>query len=68
MENITLESLKQEIEELKSRNKKVEAEKSWETSIFRKLSIIIITYLFMVIVMYFLDLSRPFISAIIPTI
>lgn len=68
MEEITLESLKQEIEQLKERNKKVEAEKLWETSIFRKISIIVITYVFMVIVMYFLKLWNPFIWAIIPTI
>lgn len=68
MENITLEQLKLEIENLKSRNQKVETEKAWETSIFRKFSIIIITYIFMVIIMYFLELWKPFVSAIIPTI
>lgn len=68
MEEITLDQLKQEIENLKSRNKKVEAEKAWETSIYRKISIVIITYIFMVIVMYFLELWKPFVSAIIPTL
>lgn len=67
MENITLDSLSEEINKIKDRNAKVEAEKAWETSIHRKLSILVLTYMIISLVMYFLDFDKPFLNAIIPT-
>jgi len=63
-----LQELKNEIEKIKERNARVEADKAWETSLFRKILIAVLTYI--VIVLFFLvaDLQRPFVSAIIPTI
>lgn len=63
-----VEFLEKEIEKLKKRNKKVELEKSWETSLYRKISIIIITYFFMILIIYLLKIENIFISAIIPTL
>ncbi|MDD5770334.1 MAG: hypothetical protein PHE25_05165 [Candidatus Gracilibacteria bacterium] len=60
--------LEKEIELLKQRNKKVEADKAWEISNFRKVSIIIITYITMSLVMYYLDFQKPFLNALIPTL
>jgi len=51
MEKNTLRKLQEEINAIKKRNKKVEAEKAWETSILRKLSILILTYSIVFIVM-----------------
>jgi len=45
--------LEKEIKEIKKRNKKVEMEKAWETSIFRKVIIAILTYLVIVLFFYF---------------
>ena len=67
MENITLDSLNEEINKIKDRNAKVEAEKAWETSIHRKLSILVLTYMIISLVMYFLSFDKPFLNAIIPT-
>ena len=67
MENITLDSLNEEINKIKNRNNKVEAEKAWETSLERKLSILILTYMIISLVMYFLDFDKPFLNAFIPT-
>ncbi|NDK07752.1 hypothetical protein EOM39_00730 [Candidatus Gracilibacteria bacterium] len=67
MENITLDSLSEEINKIKDRNAKVEAEKAWETSMHRKISILILTYMIISLVMYFLDFDKPFLNAIIPT-
>jgi len=63
-----LQELKNEIEKIKERNARVEADKAWETSLFRKILIAVLTYI--VIVLFFLvaNLQRPFVSAIIPTI
>lgn len=60
--------LEQEINKIKERNFKVEADKSWETSFFRRGLIAILTYAVIVLFFYFADLAKPFINAIVPTI
>jgi len=61
-------SLEQEINNLKERNKKVELDKAWETSTFRKILIATLTYFVVVLLFYFMWNSSPFINAIVPTI
>jgi hypothetical protein len=60
--------LKGEIGKIKERNKRVEADKAWETSLARKAVIAVLTYL--VIVLFFLSagLPDPFINPIVPTV
>lgn len=65
MEN--LEQLKIEIEIIKNRNKKVESDKAWETSLSRKVLIAILTYFVIVLFFFIADLANPFINAIVPT-
>ena len=60
--------LEQEIIKIKERNSKVEADKAWETSLFRKVLVAILTYVVIVLFFYFADLPKPFINAIVPTI
>jgi hypothetical protein len=48
----TLEELEKEISIIKERNAKVELAKAWEISIYRKISILILTYITMIIVMF----------------
>lgn len=60
--------LEQEINKIKERNFRVETDKAWETSLFRKLIIAILTYVIIVLFFYFADLPNPFINAIVPTI
>lgn len=62
-----IKKLEIEIENLKKRNKKVEAEKAWEISNERKILIIISTYIIISIVMYLLNFEKPLLNAIIPT-
>ena len=62
-----IELLEKSIKKLENRNKKVEADKSWETSNFRKISVAVITYLVILIIMYLLDFKDIFINALIPT-
>jgi hypothetical protein len=59
--------IEQDIAELKARNKKVDANKAWETSNTRKLSIVIITYILATIIMWWLGVPAPYLNAIIPT-
>ena len=49
---IEIEDLKKEIENIKERNKRVELDKKWETSLTRKLCICILTYIVVVIYSY----------------
>ncbi len=63
-----LEQIKEDIKEIKERNKRVEKDKAWETSLFRKVLIVILTYVVVVIFFIFVKLSNPFINAIVPTL
>lgn len=64
----SIEELQLEIENIKKRNQKVEADKAWETSWTRKIIISLSTYLVIVSFFYFAGLSKPFVNAIVPTI
>lgn len=64
----TLKSLQKEIDAIKARNKKVEADKAWETSWTRKLIVLLLTYIVVVIVFFVVELPDPFLNAIIPSV
>ncbi len=66
MEN--MEDLKKEIEKIKERNKRVEADKAWETSWTRRILVSILTYIVIISFFYFAGLPNPLLNAIIPTI
>lgn len=59
--------MEQKIQEIIERNKRVEADKAWETSVFRKFFIAILTYFVILIIFLILEIQKPFINAIIPT-
>ena len=63
-----LEKIKQEIEQIKKRNKRVEADKAWETSVLRKIIILILTYVVIAIFFYFAKIDKPFTNAIVPAL
>jgi hypothetical protein len=60
--------LKNEIEKIKKRNVRVEADKAWETSLFRKILVAILTYAVIVLFFAVAELPKPFINAIVPTL
>jgi len=60
--------LKKEIQSIQERNKRVELDKAWETSLTRKIVIAILTYVVIVIFFYFAELPRPFINSIVPSL
>jgi preprotein translocase subunit SecF len=64
----TIEELKNEINKLKERNTRVELDKAWETSLTRKLLILVLTYFVVVIFFFVTKLSNPFINALVPTL
>lgn len=63
-----IELLELEIEKIKKRNQKVELDKARETSLARKFTIALLTYIVIVIFFTIAQLGNPFINAIVPTI
>ncbi|MCL5970088.1 MAG: hypothetical protein M1450_01125 [Patescibacteria group bacterium] len=63
-----MEELRKEIERIKERNKKVEADKAWETSLTRRLFIAISTYILILIFLFSIGAERPYLTAIIPAV
>lgn len=62
----TLNSLQSEIDGIKTRNRKVESDKAWETSWTRRFLIIVLTYAVVVIFFITMKLPDPFVNAIVP--
>ena len=60
-------NLEKEINLLKDRNKKVEADKAWETSNIRKIIIAVVTYALIGLYMIYLGLANPWLNALVPT-
>ena len=65
---MTIEELKNEIDEIKERNKRVDLDKAWETSWTRRLLILVLTYFVVVIFFFVAKLPNPFISSLVPTL
>jgi len=65
---LTIEQLENEINEIKTRNKKVEGDKAWETSWTRRLLVLIFTYIVIVVFFYFANLPNPFANAVVPAL
>lgn len=64
----TIDELQQQIDEIKNRNGRVEADKAWETSGTRRIIIFVFTYLVITIFFYFADLANPFRNAVVPSV
>lgn len=61
--------LKNEIEKIKERNKKVEKDKAWETSLTRKICIAALTYLVVITYSYLIsNVSNIFLTSLVPVI
>lgn len=66
MDNNELEN---EITKIKERNKKVELDKSWETSWTRRICICVLTYIVVVIYSYLInEISNIWLSSLVPVI
>jgi len=56
------------VERLEARNKRVEADKAWETSWVRRLAIMVLTYIVVVFYLHFVVHINPWINALVPVI
>ncbi len=66
MDNI--EDLKKEVEQIKTRNSKVEVDKAWETSFTRKILLVIFTYLAIGVYLNAINIKNPWLNAIVPAL
>ena len=59
--------MEEDIELIKIRNKRVETDKAWETSKIRRIIIAIMTYFIIVIFLFTIDASNPWLISLVPT-
>ena len=55
------------LQQIKERNKRVEADKAWETSVFRRATIAIITYVVGSLFLWSINISSPWLNSLVPT-
>ncbi len=63
-----IKKLEERIEKIEKRNRNVEIDKAWETSYTRKIVLIIFTYLSIGFYMNAINVSDPWLNAIIPSL
>jgi len=63
-----MDNTQKEIEEIKTRNQRVEADKAWETSKTRIVILVLITYILATLVMYIIGVENPHLNSLIPTL
>jgi hypothetical protein len=64
----TLTQLETRIAEIEKRNKNVESNKAWETSYFRRILLIMFTYLSIGLYMSAINVNQPWLNAVIPSL
>lgn len=63
-----MKQMKKRIQALQERNKRVELDKAWETSITRRAVIACMTYIVVVVFLYLIEAPHPWLNALVPTI
>lgn len=58
----------EEVTLLKERNRRVEADKAWEVSVFRKSLVALLTYVVTALVFYIIGVDKYLLSAFVPTV
>ena len=58
--------IEKEINLIKERNKRVEGDKAWETSLVRRILITVFIYLVIGFYLTLIDVVRPWLNAIVP--
>ncbi|MBP9853151.1 hypothetical protein KBC77_04175 [Candidatus Saccharibacteria bacterium] len=61
-------SLEKRVTKLETRNRRVEADKAWETSWTRRIAIMVLTYLVVVSYLHFVIHINPWLNALVPVL
>ena len=59
--------IEKEINRIKKRNKRVESDKAWETSTFRRITIALMTYIIIVSFLWIINVPNYWLNALVPT-
>jgi hypothetical protein len=62
------QTLEERVAKLEARNRRVEADKAWETSLTRRVSIMILIYLTVVFYLHFVIHINPWVNGLVPVI
>ena len=63
-----MSNLEQRVSAIEARNKRVETDKAWETSLARRLLIAVLTYLLIGCFLMVIKNDKPWINALVPAI
>ena len=63
-----IEDLERRVKVIEARNQRVEVDKAWETSLTRKVLLIIFTFLSIGLYMNAIGVNNPWLNAIIPSL
>jgi len=63
-----METLEEKIQEILERNKKVESDKAWETSVVRKLFLSCLTYIFAYLWLWLINEPLDWLKAFVPVL
>lgn len=61
-----LKKIEEELSAIRERNKRVEADKAWETSLFRMISLAVITYLVAAVLLHLIRVENFLLGALVP--
>lgn len=64
---MNIRDLEKRVKDLENRNKRVEIDKAWETSMARRALLVIFTYLSVGIYMWVIGVNNPWLNAVIPS-
>ncbi len=62
-----MRDIEKRLNAIEQRNKRVELDKAWETSLSRKIIIVALTYITIVLFFMVAQLPKPFLNSIVPT-
>ncbi len=60
--------IEQDLHAITERNLRVEADKAWETSFFRKCTLAVTTYIVALFLLYVIGAAHIFLSALVPAV
>lgn len=63
-----MKSLAERIDAIEKRNRRVELDKAWETSLARKVIIAILTYIVVLVFFLMAKLPNPFVNSLVPAL
>lgn len=63
-----METIEQRIQKIENRNRRVEADKTWETSWTRRGLLVLFTYLAIGVYMWAIELPDPWFNAVVPAV